>query len=66
LKAGTICIDDKSTIDYLLRDLSNAGASLEMENAIGVADGFTLVMKADGTKRACHVTRWLAGRIEHA
>src|SRR3974390_1333551 len=31
LKAGTICIDDKSTIDYLLRDLSNAGASLEIE-----------------------------------
>jgi hypothetical protein len=34
LKVGRICIDDKSTIDCPVRDLSNAGVSLEIENAI--------------------------------
>jgi len=63
LKAGTICIDDKSTIDCLVRDLSNAGAFFEIENAIGIPDRFTLVMKADRTKRTCHVTRRLVRRI---
>ena len=50
LKTGTICIDDKSTIDCLVRDLSNAEASLEIENTIGIPDRFTLIMKANGAK----------------
>ena len=50
MRPGTICIDDKSTIDCVVRDLSNAGASLEIENTIGIPDRFTLIMKANGAK----------------
>ena len=63
LKAGTICIDDKSTIDCVVRDLSNTGTSLEIESPIGIPDKFTLIMKADGTKQTCHATWWSARRI---
>jgi len=54
-KAGVICIDDKSTIDCVVRDLSNARASLEIESPIGIPDRFTLIMKEDWAKRSCHV-----------
>jgi len=63
LKAGTIRIDDKSTIDCVVRDLSNEGASLEIENPIGIPDRFTLVTKANREQRACHVIWWSARRI---
>jgi hypothetical protein len=63
LKAGVIRIDDKSTIDCVVRDLSNAGASLEIESPIGIPDRFTLVMKEDWAKRSCHVIWWSARRI---
>jgi hypothetical protein len=55
LNAGVICIDDKSTIDCVVRDLSNAGAALEIESPIGIPDRFTLITKADRAKRSCHV-----------
>jgi hypothetical protein len=32
----TICIDNKSTIACVVRDLSNTGASLEIESPIGI------------------------------
>ena len=63
LKAGTIRIDDKSTIDCVVRDLSNEGASLEIENPIGIPDRFTLVTKANREQRACHVIWWSVRRI---
>jgi len=56
-------VEDESTIDCVVRDLSNAGASLEIENAIGIPDRFTLLMKADRTRRTCHVTRRSVRRI---
>ena len=63
LKAGAICIDDKCTIDCVVRNLSNKGASLEIESPIGIPDGFTLIMKEDWAKRSCHVIWWSARRI---
>jgi len=63
LKAGTIRIDDKSTIDCVVRDLSNEGASLEIENPIGIPDRFILVTKGDREHRSCRVTWWSARRI---
>jgi hypothetical protein len=63
LKTGTICIDNKSTIDCVVRDLSNTGAFLEIESPIGIPDKFTLIMKAAGAKQTCHVAWWSARRI---
>jgi len=63
LKSGVICIDDKSTIDCVVRNLSKKGASLEIESPIGIPDKFTLVMKEDWAKRSCHVIWWSARRI---
>jgi len=63
LKAGTIRIDDKSTIDCVVRDLSNKGASLEIESPIGIPDRFTLITKANREQRACHIIWRLMRRI---
>ena len=63
LKAGTIRVDAKYTIDCLVRDLSNTGASLEIESPIGIPNRFTLVTKKDREHRSCHVIWWSPRRI---
>jgi hypothetical protein len=61
LKAGTILIDRKVTIDCLVRNVSDTGACLEIESPVGIPNDFTLVIKADHKMRLCHV-QWRSAR----
>jgi len=61
LKAGTISFDRGGGIDCVIRNVSDTGACLEIENPIGIPNDFTLVMKTDHVMRTCHVA-WRSGR----
>ena len=59
LKGGKILFNDgHSTIDCIVRDLSETGARLRVESVIGVPDHFEL-RASDGRSWHCHV-RWRA------
>ena len=62
LKAGMISFDHAG-IDCTVRNISDNGASLEVESPVGVPNDFTLVINKDGVKRPCHVTWRSARRI---
>ncbi len=52
LKAGTIVLNEGlSTIDCLVRNLSESGARLEVENPLTLPDRFELTL--DGHSKAC-------------
>jgi len=61
LKAGTILIDRASTIDCVVRNVSDTGVLLEVASPVGIPDDFTLVVKADKLARPCHVA-WRSAR----
>lgn len=61
LKGGTIVFGYASAIDCMVRNLSDAGACLEVETPVGIPDDFTLLMKPAQTKRNCHVA-WRSAR----
>lgn len=63
LKAGTIAFDRASGIDCLLRNISDAGACLEVASPIGVPETFILVIEKDGLRRSCRVAWRSAKRI---
>ena len=63
LKAGTITFGEMASIDCIVRNISGAGACLEIESPIGIPDDFTLVIKADKFTRLCHITWRKARRI---
>jgi PilZ domain-containing protein len=46
-----------ATIDCIVRNLSDTGATLEVASPVGIPDEFDLVFKADGSVRPCRVTR---------
>ena len=45
-----------ATIDCVVRNLSDTGATLEVASPIGIPDEFDLVFKGDGSVRPCRVT----------
>ena len=54
LKAGTIILNEGfSTIDCLVRNLSESGARLEVEHPLTLPDRFELTL--DGHSKACAV-----------
>lgn len=62
LKAGQIVFNDRfSAIDCTVRNLSDAGACVEVATSVGIPDDFDLTIAADHMNRSCHVT-W---RSEH-
>jgi hypothetical protein len=63
LKAGTIAFGRSSVIDCLIRNLSDKGASLEVESQIGIPETFTLVIPHDAIMRVAHVQWRSAKRI---
>jgi hypothetical protein len=63
LKAGTISFNRAAGIDCTVRNLSDIGASLEVENPLGIPDNFTLVISKDDLKRPCHIVWRSAKRI---
>ncbi len=54
LKAGSITFNG-SGINCLIRNMSNTGAALEVENQIGIPPIFDLVIAADHFTQHCHV-----------
>jgi hypothetical protein len=62
LKAATIEFDG-TAIDCTVRDMSIAGAALEVSNQIGIPEKFLLVIPEDGLHLPCHVVRRREYRI---
>lgn len=55
LKAGTIGLKHGGGIDCMVRNMSAAGACLEVVSPFGIPDEFTLVVQTDHFQRPCHV-----------
>ena len=63
LKTATISFDSGAGIDCVVRNMSKAGACLEIASPIGIPDDFTLVIISDNVQRPCHVAWRSARRI---
>lgn len=63
LKGGSIIFGLAAGIDCVIRNLSNEGASLEVESPVGIPDDFTLLIRPETVKRNCHVEWRAANRI---
>jgi len=63
LKGGSISINHGGRIDCRVRNLSPAGALLEVTSQIGIPDDFVLVIDADRFKQPCHVIWRTATRM---
>jgi PilZ domain len=63
LKAGTIAFDRASGFDCRVRNISAAGACLEVASQIGIPDDFVLVVESDHVKQPCHVIWRTATRL---
>ena len=55
LKAGSIAFNRAGAIDCRVRNLSPAGACLEVASQVGIPDQFVLVVEADHLQQPCHV-----------
>jgi PilZ domain len=55
LKAGSISFNRAAGIDCRLRNMSPAGACLEVASQVGIPDDFVLVVSYDKFSRPCHV-----------
>ena len=55
LKGGTITFNRAAGIDCRVRNMSPAGACLEVASQLGIPDDFVLVVGYDKTNRPCHV-----------
>jgi hypothetical protein len=62
LKAGKIVFDG-SAITCMVRNMSDAGAMLDVATAAGIPEHFTLIMRADGRRLPCHVVWWKEKRV---
>jgi hypothetical protein len=54
LKAGTIEFGGGG-IDCMVRNISDAGAALDVSSPVGIPEHFTLVVTVDGLHKSCHV-----------
>jgi hypothetical protein len=63
LKAGSITFNRAGGIDCQVRNLSPAGACLEVASQLGIPDDFVLVIGADHLKQPCHVIWRTATRM---
>lgn len=61
-KGGTIMFG-VATVDCIIRNLSENGASLEIGSAVGVPDDFILIIKPESLKRKCKVAWRSADRV---
>jgi hypothetical protein len=52
-----------TSLDCIVRNMSEGGAALEIASPIGIPDEFALYFKPDMVKRNCHVTWRKAERI---
>ncbi len=63
LKAGLIAFNRAGTVDCRVRNLSPAGACLEVASQIGIPDEFTLVVDVDHLRQPCQVIWRTATRL---
>lgn len=63
LKGGSISFNRAGGIDCRVRNLSVAGACLEVASQVGVPDDFVLVIESDHLKQPCHVIWRTATRL---
>jgi hypothetical protein len=63
LKAGSISFNRAAGIDCRVRNLSPAGACLEVVSQVGIPDDFMLVIEIDHLKAPCHVIWRTATRM---
>lgn len=61
LKAGTISFGIAAGIDCVVKNISDTGALLAVESAVGIPNRFTLVIPADSLKREALV-KWRRAR----
>ena len=54
LKAGTIEFSG-SKLDCVIRNMSAAGAAIEIKTPIWFPDSFVLAVTSDGSARRCHI-----------
>jgi hypothetical protein len=62
LKAGSITFNHGG-VDCRVRNLSPAGACLEVASQLGIPDKFVLVVEIDHVKAPCHVIWRTASRL---
>jgi hypothetical protein len=63
LKAGSIAINRAGRIDCRVRNMSPAGAMLEVASQVGIPDDFVLVVAHDNLTQPCHVIWRTATRL---
>jgi hypothetical protein len=63
LKAGSISFNRAGGIDCRVRNISPAGACLEVASQIGIPDDFVLVVESDHLQQSCHVIWRTATRM---
>ena len=63
LKGGTITFGFAAGISCIIRNMSGAGATLEVESPVGIPAEFTLLIRPEITRRKCRVTWRSAKRI---
>ena len=63
LKAGHIAFNRAGTIDCRVRNLSGAGACLEVASQVGIPDEFMLVIDSEHLRQPCHVIWRTATRM---
>ena len=55
LKAGTISFNRAGGINCRVRNMSSAGACLEVDSQVGIPANFVLVVGYDKFRQPCHV-----------
>ncbi len=63
LKAGTITFNRDGGVDCRVRNLSPAGACLEVASQLGIPNEFVLVVETDRVRAPCHVIWRTATRL---
>ena len=63
LKAGSISFNRAGGIDCCVRNLSPAGACLEVASQVGIPENFVLVIEHDHLRQNCHVVWRTATRL---
>ena len=56
LKVGTIALKSGGGFSCTVRNISAAGACLEVASPFGIPDDFTLEIENEHMRRPCHVT----------
>jgi hypothetical protein len=55
LKMGAIIFNNGGGVSCMVRNISTAGACIEVTNPLEIPDAFTLVVESDNLLRRCHV-----------